>query len=31
MANDNLTIAYGIFLDSIEEMREIVNANNTYS
>lgn len=31
MAKDNLVRAYGIFLDSVEEMREFVNANNTYS
>lgn len=31
MSMDNLTRAYGIFLDSVKEMRDIVNANNTYS
>lgn len=31
MSKDNLILAYGIFLDSIEEMREIINANNSYS
>lgn len=31
MAMDSLTYIYGIFMESINEMREFVNAHNSYS